>query len=140
MKRPLSMLAASLLSACALTPGPKTPTGNLEIAVYNVRPECAQAVMARAIESRGYAIESQTSYRIIARRAGPEHYGTERISVQFLDQPETGALQIIIYPALVSHPGTAFESLEATHPTQKQQDQLIGVKQTIQGSCAGRKG
>lgn len=137
MKRPVSMLAALLLSACALTPGPNTPSGNLEITVYNVRPDCAQAVLARAIESQGYAIESQTSYRIIARRSGPENHGTERISVQFLDQPETAALQIIIYPAQVSHPGTAFESLNATHPTQQQQEQFLSVKQDIQSSCAG---
>ena len=121
--------------------GPRTPSGNLEIDLFNVRPECAREVMASTLGSYGYQIESSKVTEMIAVRNGPALCVRERLTVVFLDQPESGVLKIVIYPGCVKYPGAAFESLQATQPSQRQQTRFDAVKQTILGRCeGGRRG
>ncbi|WP_295445835.1 hypothetical protein [uncultured Thiodictyon sp.] len=161
MNRSLSILLLALLSAGALgqdprtplgnfeadpgsqgmaafdTQGPHTPSGNLEIDLLNVRPECARQIMASALGSEGYQIESSSVTQLIVARSGSALCVQERLTVLFLDQPESGVLKIVVYPGCVKYPGAAFESLQARQPTQSQQVRLDTVKQSILGSCEG---
>lgn len=116
---------------------PNTPSGNLEIDLFNVRPECARQVMASALGSEGYQIESSSVTQLIVARNGPVLCVRERLTVLFLDQPESGVLKIVVYPGCVKYPGAAFESLQASQPSQSQQARLETVKQSILGSCEG---
>ncbi len=139
MKRSLPILLAVLLSACASSPGPNIPSGNLAITVANVRRDCVREVMANALVSYGYQIESKSDNQIIAGRIAPEAFFEDRLSVLFLPQYDVDALMIVIYTNSVRHPGTAFESLQPIYASQIEQDQLDLVKQKIQSNCAARR-
>jgi hypothetical protein len=132
------ILAASILSACTSDPSPNTPSGNLEITVPNTRPDCVRSEAVKAIQSHGFKIDSTANGRIIAGYIRPEDGFEERITVLFLPQYDTNTLKIVVYPDLVKHPGTDFESYKTIRPTQFGQNQLNMAKEKIQTNCSHR--
>lgn len=138
MKHRPIVIAAVILGACASDPRPNTPSGNLEITVPNTRPDCVRAEAVKAIQSHGFKIESTANGQIVAGYIRPEDGSEERITVLVLPHYDTKRLKIVVYPDLVKHPGTDFESYTTIRPTQFGQNQLNMAKEKIQTHCSHR--
>lgn len=133
-----AVLFTALLGACSSNPGPNTPSGNLEITVSASRPDCVRAEAAKAIQARGFKIESTADGRIIAGYIRPEDGIEERITVLFLPLYGTKTMKIVVYPDQVKHPGADYETYSPIRPTQFGQDQLDMAKNRIQSRCSTR--
>lgn len=141
------LFVALLLPGCATAPRANTPSGNAEITVTNVKPDCIRAAFMNLFVDKGYAIRTTTDTQIVAGKvtdnvAASVFFGTrfggapeERVTVLFVPQMTGDALRVVVSSAYVSNQGSAFEKTQPIGVSQKDQDQFIAIKSQIEDRC-----
>ena len=147
MLRTIIVIWTSLLVGCATVPAANTPSGNPEITLSNVRIECVRSGFLNLLVNMGHAIRTSTDTQIVAgkttqnvaasvllstRLSGPPE---ERVTILFIPQSTPDTLRVVLSAGYVSNQGTAFESVQPIRGSQAEQDQLVGMKSSIETGC-----
>ena len=147
MLRAIILIWASVLVGCATVPLANTPSGNPEVTLTNVRPECVRSAFMNLLVNNGYTIRTCTDTQIIAgkttqnvaaslllstRLSGPPE---ERVTILFIPQSAPDTLRVVVSGAYVSNQGTAFEKVQPVRGSQTEQDQFMAAKSRIEAEC-----
>jgi hypothetical protein len=141
-------IVAVTIAGCATSPPIGTLSGNPEIMLSNVRPDCVKAGLLNAFINGGYKIESANDYQIVggkpttntlaALMLGTRLNSTveERFTVTMAPQANSSDLRLVVDGAYVSNPGTAFEEKQPMKAGGAIQQQFVSAKARIESKCA----
>lgn len=147
-ERVIGIVAVLALAGCASGPPIGTPSGNPEITLTNVRPDCVKAGLVNAFLNTGYRIESSNDYQLVAGKPTDSAMATvllgtqldptveERITVTMAPQVDGNDLRMVVDGAYVSNPGTAFEKKMPLKANGTIQQQFVSAKARIESKCA----
>lgn len=138
-------LVAGAITACQpRQPTAPTPSGQLEVTLYNMDSRCVQSVLLNDMVDHGFQVRTATDLQLVFGREtknaaaalflGTEMTGPpeERLTFLFLQRPD-GGLRIVLSGQYVSNQGTGFEHSNPVTPTANEQAQFVAASSRLTG-------
>lgn len=141
-------IAVTVLAGCASAPPINTPSGNPEIMLSNVSPDCVKAVLVNGFLNGGYRIEQSNDYMIVVGKPTNNTmasllYGSqmnvipeERITVTLAPEAGGSGMRLVFDGAYVTNPGTGFEKRQPMPANANVQQQFESAAPKIESKCA----